>query len=374
MTTFSVSALIARVGADKFLKRGLELAKLASLPVTSWRVGDLTLSDYTFIADVLGKIEDILISNAKSAFVSEAEGDWKKLHAQDNFGVTVPDATYAQPTITLKNNGVNYYPFASGDLTVKSMTANKTFRNVGVGYDPDTLAPAELDPGATVRYDLIADEVGSDSSVGENELDAIVTISDPDVVILSSAAGAGNDGPDDAGIELLIEDSIGALSPDGAPEAYAYIARTAKYTGTTEISHASASLESETGHVVVTVASPSGPVTPSSVALAQRAVEKWANPICGIPTVQSAVAFAVNFTAVLNGDLPTDYAVRARGAVSRLLKSMGTGVVIARSKLDAVVHAELPGLTAMVITTPATDLTLTASQKPVIGTTNITRA
>ncbi len=374
MTTFSVSALLTRTGAAKWLKRGLELAALAKLPVTSWRIGDLTLSDYTFLANVFGEIEDIVINNAKSAFLTDAEGDWKKLHAQENFGVPVPSATYAQPTITLTNNGVNYYPIESGDLTARASSIDKTFRNVSTGYDPTTLAPAELNPGATVRFDLIADEAGSDSSVGVDELDVIVTISDPDVVIVGSTAGAGNDGPDDAGIELLCTDSLGALSPNGPPEAYAYVARTAKYTGTTEITHATSSLESETGDVTITVASPSGPVTPSSVALAQTAVEKWANPICGVPVVQSAVAYTIDITAVLVGDLPEDYALRSRGAISRKLKALGTGVVIARSMLDAIFHAEFPGLTSVAISIPSADLTLTNAQKPVVGVTNITSA
>lgn len=371
MTTFSVTALLTVTGAAKFLKRGLELAGLAKLPVTSWRTGDPTLSDYTFIADVLGNtIEPIVIDNAKSAFLSTAEGDWKKLNAQENFGVDVPEATYAQPTITLKNNGVNYYPFASGDLTVRASAINKTYRNAGEGYDPVTLAPAQLDPGATVKFDLIADEAGSGSSVGTDEVDRIVTVSDTDVVILGSESGAATDAPDDPAIELLCEDSLGPLSPNGPAEAYAFIARTAKFTGTTEITRSAASLESDFGDVTIAVASPSGPVTPSSVALAQTAVEKWANPICAIPQVVSSAARAINVTAVFGGDLPSNFAAKAAGAVARYFKSVQIGGLVARSKLDQVLHEAVPEATTIALSSPATDvqlLSLPTPQVPVLG-------
>lgn len=377
MTTFSVAALVAVTGAAKFLKRGLELAKLAGLPVTSWRTGDPTLSDYTFLADVLEKLEDVVVSNAKSAFLSEAEGDWKKLHAQENFGVTVPEATYAQPTITLRNNGVNYYPFASGDLTVRASGINKTYRNATPGYAPDTLLAADLNPGATVKFDLVADEAGSDSSVGEDEVDALVTMLDDDVEILGSEAGAGADAPDDSGIELLCEESLGPLSPGGPPDAYAYVARTAAYTGTTEITRSTASLESEVGEVIVAVASPSGPVTASSVALAQTAVEKWANPITGIPTVVSAVALAVAVTAALGGDLPAGYAAKVAGALTRYFKTIPIGGLIARSKLIQIIHEAVPEATTVALAAPANDVQLTTSpvaQVPVLGTATITEA
>lgn len=377
MTTFSVAALITVTGAAKFLKRGLELAKLVGLPVSSWRTGDPTLSDYTFIADVLEKLEDIVVSNAKSAFISEAEGDWKKLHAQDNFGVDVPEATYAQPTITLKNNGVNYYPFAAGDLTVRATSIDKTYRNVAPGYDPTTLLPADLNPGATVKFDLIADEAGSDSSVGVDEVDALVTTLDEDIEILGSEAGAGADAPDDLGIETLVEESLGPLSPNGPPDAYAFVARTAKYTGTTEITRSSATLESDTGHVSIAVASPSGPVTLSSVALAQTAVEKWANPITGIPTVVSAAALLVNVTAVLSGDLPSDFAAKAAGAVARYFKNVPIGGLVACSKILQVLHDAVPTASTITLSLPAADVqldSLPVPQVPVLGTPILTSA
>ncbi len=364
MTTFSVAALLVVNGAQKFLKRGLELATLAGLPVTSWRTGDPTLSDYTFIADLLGTIEDILVSNAKSAFLSSAEGDWKKLHAQDNFGVSVPEATFAQPKITLKNNGFNFYPFAAGDLVCKATAINKTFRNASPGYDPVTLAPADLNPGATVKFDLIADESGSNSSVGTNEVDALVTTLDSAVVILGSDSGAAQDAPDDDAIELLCEDSLGPLSPNGPAEAYAFVARTAKYTGTTEITRSTASLESETGNVTVAVASPSGPVTPTSVALAQTAVEKWANSIVGIPLVVSSAALPINVTAVFGGDLPSDFAAKATGAVVRLFKGTQIGGLVARSKILQVVHEAVPEAVTIALSAPVADVQLLITPTP----------
>lgn len=378
MTTFSVTALLTATGAAKFLKRGLELAGLAKLPVTSWRTGDPTLSDYTFIADVLGNtIEPIVIRNAKSAFISTAEGDWKRLHAQDNFGVDVPEATYAQPTITLQNNGVNFYPLESGDLTVRASAINKTYRNASPGYDPVTLLPADLNPGSTVKFDLIADEAGSDSSVGAGEVDRIVTISDPDVVILSSESGAATDAPDDTEIEALCEDSLGPLSPNGPADAYAFVARSAKYTGTTEITRSTASLESETGDVAIAVASPSGPVTPTSVALAQTAVEKWANPICAIPQVVSSAALAVDVVAVFGGDLPSDFAAKAKGAVVRYFKGVPIGGLVARSKLFEVMHEAVPEAKTIALGSPATDVqlsTLPTPQVPVLGIGTFTEA
>src|SRR5690606_21310682 len=114
-------------------------------------------------------------------------------------------------------------------------------------------------------FDLVADEAGSGSSVGADEIDELVTTF-LGVEIASSTAAVGTDEPDPETIREQCRATTGALSPNGPPDAYEFVVRESSLTGVTEITRAKATGDSDTGTGDVIVASASGAVSSGSVA------------------------------------------------------------------------------------------------------------
>lgn len=367
----SIYTLINKMGADKFFDRGLQVAQAIGLAVSSWRTGDPTKSMFKYLAECLDTLEDSIIEYAKASNLSTAEeGDWLDLHAYDNFGVEIVEATYATPTITLRNPSTNgfVYPLEVGDLTVKSSTSGKTYHSTALGRDVDTDAETlVLAPGVTLVFDLVADEAGADSTVGDDELDELVT-SLEGVEIVSSTAGVAADKPSAEEIKQLCRDSTGALSPNGPSDAYEYICRTSKFTGSTEITRASASSDDTRGRVTVYVAGSVGAVTGASVALAQTAVNKWVKPLCIRPTVVSATNYPIIVQAVVSGaNIPTGYETLVAGVLQKHYASLRIGQDVARSKLIAKIHEAVPQIESVTLISPVADVAVGDNGVPTPG-------
>jgi phage-related baseplate assembly protein len=191
-------------------------------------------------------------------------------------------------------------------------------------------------------------------------------------VIAGSTSAAAQD---QQSIECLRDqcgDTLGALSPNGPPDAYEYVCKNAALTGVTEINRATAIGDSDEGIVTVYVASADGAVSAESVAAAQTAVELWATPLCIRPFVESAVPLSVPVTAQILGDsIPADYAALINGALGELFLSLPIGGVVYRSRLIATIHSAVPQATNVILISPALDVTPTADQVPIVGAVSV---
>lgn len=370
--TVSITTLWAVNTAAKIFALGLEIASALGLPVSSWRTGDPTRSLYKYAAEVLADKDDVVTVWIKAAFLSAAienaketgNSDWLKLLAYEMYGVVVPSATYATPTVTLTNGGGGRYPKGIGEITVKASGINKTYHN--------TNAPALLLPGVTVTYELEADEAGSDSSVAVDEIDEIVTTM-LGVTVVSSTAGYATDEmtPDEIGEQC--RDSTGALSPAGPPDAYNYVVKNSELTGSTEVTRATSDGESTAGLVNVYVASASGPVGAASVALCNIAINKWARPLTVGAVVSSAVAETIDVTATISGDdIPEDFADLIDAEITAYLAGVPIAGVVYRSAIIAAIHRAVPEIDTVTLTVPAADVTLGAPEVATPGTYTIT--
>lgn len=364
--TINVANLFTATTAAEILARGLEVAEFLGLPVTSWRNGDPTKSLYHFLADTGEAQEQRSVERAKAGFLSTAEGDWATVHAYEVYGVTRAAATYATPTVTLRNPTGGVFVLGTGDLTVQCEVTGKTFRS--------TNNPGTLGPNTTLTYELIAEEAGAASSVAENEITAFVspaTLGTFGVQILSSTAAAAQDEQSLTELKEQCGDTLGALSPNGPPDAYEYVCKNSELTGVTEINRATASGDDATGLVTVYVASSSGVVSGASVAAAQTAVEKWSTPLCIRPTVVSAAGVAVDVSAQIRGvDIPASYVDAIRGALTVLVQSLPIGGVVYRSRIISEIHKAVPQVESVGLVLPVADVVLAAGDVPTLGTLN----
>lgn len=367
MTTIDVDSLIEDTDEDTYFALGLDIARALDLDVDSWRTGDPTRSDYKFIAEALARKDPVVSAYIRSAFLSKAAGDWLKVVALELFGVEVPEAQHATPTITVINSGGGFYPLVAGEMVFKCTATGKTYHSTS-GPIVSGIETDSLSGGQTAVFNLEADDAGSDSTVSANEIDEILTTK-LGVVIVSSTAGVGADAPTDPEIRILCTDTLGALSPNGPADAYAYVCKNPKLTGVTEITRAEASGDSTTGLVTVYVASASGPVTSPSVAAAQLAVLQWATPLCISPTVASAAAHVVPISMQVLGDnLPTDFGTRITAKLGALFALLKIGGTVYRSALIAAAHLAVPEIRSVVLLTPAADVSLLVSEVPTLGT------
>jgi phage-related baseplate assembly protein len=362
--TIQVQTLFSLQTAAQFLNAGLELAATMGLPVTTWRAGDPTRTLYHFLAESLAERDSTIAEFIKAGWLSTAEGDWLEVLAWETFGVEKTQATYAEPTITLRNDGGGYYDLDAGDLTVKSTESDVTFHSTSAGV---------LSAGATVTFDLVADVAGSAGSVGIDEVDALVTTLSG-VVVVSSTAGLANDAQSDEELREQCRASRGALSPNGPRDAYEFVARSSALTGLTSITRAKATGNGGTGAVSVYVAGLSGAVTAEAVAAVQSAIELWAEPLTVNATVASASALAVSLTITVNKsetNALTDAQLQSaiESALVTLFAATKIGGVdggIANSRLVSEVHGAVPGGFDSVVV-GGTSITLAATQVPVLA-------
>lgn len=359
--------LFAYMTAREFLASMIETARALALPVTSWRVGDPTLTAYTWLSEQLTTRDAAAAALGEAAWLSTAPPGYDTIVASEVYGIEREGATYAQPSVTVTNTGGGSYVIEPGMLRTKATSINKTYHSIGD-------SPVTLDPGGTATFLCEADEAGSASSVIANEIDAFVAPALLGLEIVSSTAAAARDEQSAAALRDACLDSLGALSPNGPDDAYEFVATRAELTGVDDIAFARANGDSTTGAVVTYVAGASGLVASASKTAALAAILKWATPKGHTPTVLDATPYPVAVTATAYGELPADFETRISSAIVAAISAMkisdGT-LVIARSAFDAAAHAAVPALTRFVVTLPTTDALVPLGGKPYPSTITI---
>ncbi len=315
MTAVSLASLLVVETKAAIYRTGLAVANAIGLPVSSWTAGDPTRALFHLEAETLSQLEVIVAGFIQSGFLDHATGDWLKILAKQVFNVEVPGATYAATEVTLTNAGGAVYEFEAGDITLKSTTSGKTYRNTSGG----TLAGL-----STLDVDVVADEAGSESSAGAGEIDDLVTVYGG--VTCSNATAAI--GVDEQGEETTIQqcrDKLGSLSPNGPREAYSYVARNAELSGTNAVTRVRVYGDSDTGDVSIYLAGSSGGVIEADRDLVEEAILQYATPICITPTIYAAADIAV----------PVTYEIWVYKSANRSAEEIEDDVLLALEKLFA---------------------------------------
>ncbi len=367
MTMFSITTLFTVETAAKIFSTGLEIASALGLPVTSWRTGDPTRSYYKFLATKLAALDGVSGAYIKAGFLSSATEDWLTVLAFEVYGVERGEATYADPTVTVTNGGGGFYEVEVGDLTFKNSITGKTYHNTSIGT---------LSAGATVTFDLIADEAGSDSSASDNEIDELVTVL-LGVAIDSSEVGLANDEQSDESLRDQCRASLGALSPNGPADAYEYVALNSTLTGNTSVNRARA-FPSTTGSVSLVIASPSGAADAAAIEAVQTAVLRWATPLTVSVETISAEELSVDRTVTVTKDpsLQVDSADLQTSILSAIddlfagTKIGGRNGKVSQSEMTSVIHALYPNQLTEV--SGCTQINLTETEVPVRGNWTVT--
>lgn len=358
MTLLSVASLIVRVTADEFLSRMLEVAEAVGLPVSTWREGDPTRTLFRADSEQLGTLESAQVDYAKAAFLSTAEADWKTLRAKDVYNVDRDAATFSEPSCTLTNAGGGLFEIDPGGLVVSAGDA--LFENL------ETLT---ISPSSTLLVSLIAKAAGASGSVGVNDIDTIVSPTLTGVTVTASTAASASDAQSDPGLEAECLASLGALSPNGAADAYEYVVKNSTLTGVSGITRARSAGDTTDGTVTVYAATDTAGISGPTVALLQAAVDVWSQPLCTDATVASGTP--TNEPITISG-VPINGHTEAEAAIAAYYLTVDFGGTIYRDAVTSAVRVALVAASkaptgALVVTVPATDTTLGAAQFPILN-------
>lgn len=291
----SLAALLVRNTKAQLYAKALEVATAVGLPVTSWAAGDPTRSDYHYLSEILEVLEGIAVEYIAAGFldfaveraIATGDSTWLKILAKQLYGVDVTEATFAQTACTLTNGGGALYVIEPGDLTAKS-TDDKTYHNITGGM----LASG---PGSTLSLTFEADEPGSDSNAGANEINELVTkLLEVTITNPTAATAVDEEAPPDVAVRCRAK--LGALSPNGPRDAYNYVATTPALSGTTNVTRSRSVGDSDTGDVYQYLAGPSGAVTSDDVDAVEAAVLEHAVPLTITPNVRNSTNVVISPT------------------------------------------------------------------------------
>lgn len=355
--TVSIYTLFTVDTAERILQTGLEVLNVVGVDTTSWQVDDPVRALFKFGARILAARDEEAAVYIKAGFLSTASGSWLTLVASEFFGVDRDDATYATSTVTLSNGGGGYYELDAGKLVVKNTTTGVTYHST----EDMVLASG---PGTTTTVEVIADVAGSEGNAAVNDIDDLV-VTLTDVTVTASTAAVGVDEQSDESLKTECLESLGALSPNGPPDAYNYVVKQSELTGSDEITRAWTVANSSDGTVTVYVAGASGAVTAPAVTAAQDAVELWATPNCITPTVTNSTEDATAFAFDVSGTgIPGDYEANLGALITSYLSTLDIGGLLAVSATTAIAHQLLvdSGVTSPTVTqtAPSSDTQLAA--------------
>lgn len=373
--TVSLATLLVEETKEAIYNTGIAVARAIGLPVDTWQAGDPSRSLFHVEAETLSTLESTAAGYISSGFLDYASGEWLKILAEQQYGVTVPEATYATTTVTLTNTGGGYYPdIEAGDLTFKNSTTDKTYRNTSGG----TLASG---PGTTLDVTVVADEAGSDSSAAATEIDTMVTQL-TGVTCSNAEAAVGTDEQDESVTRAQCRAKLDSLSPNGPKGAYDYVARDPDLAGTSACTRSRTYSDSDTGDVTVYLAGPSGGVVEADRALIEEAILDYATPLCITPSVLAAtnVTVAVTYSIWLYNSVNED-ASEIEEAIEAALEAMfadrpiGGDIVppattgkLYQSLIVSTIRSVYPEAFRVTVSAPAADTDLDNGQVAVLGT------
>lgn len=348
---------------------------------SSWKPGAIARTIIAAVALVLAAFSTLQQRIAESGFLEFAVGDWLTIVARETFFVERSTGTFASGNVTLDNTGGGLFTPGVGDVIFLNTTTGKTYRNTAAF----TLNP--LETGLSVAVQAI--EIGADSTAAPGDIDDFVT---PllGVTVTNPTAIVGQDPETDAALRERCLAKTGVLSPNGAADAYRYLALSARTTsgepaGITRV----LTVPDGEGNVDVIVATATGPVTgtigdPSTpLGAVDEEIQSKCVPLAVTAVVASATAATINVTyevwvrntiGLTSPQLQTRIATALSVAmstqpISGSRKVAGTGYVFLE-QIEGVI-AEAIGsafLIDVVVTTPAADVAVAADGAPVLGT------
>jgi uncharacterized phage protein gp47/JayE len=329
---------------------------VTTVPVSAWQPGSLPLTLLQTDADVDADFSQLVQAVAKGGFVTLATKDWLDLVALNVYALTRTLATTTQGVVTFTAaSGVGPYSLLAGDRTVATAS----------GLQFVTTSGGTLTGGGTLQVTVEAASPGAAYNVGNATITQLltplagVTVNNPDPGGGSWVTSYGTDTESDSSLVQRCKDRWPSMGVGATKEAYDAWARAASSSITRTNPYPDASTP---GQVDVVVAGPSGPVAGGVVTLAQNYINARL-PLGITAVVVSASAHVVTVAATVY--VQAAYLVLAQqqcpANVETLIAETDLGGAVYPSELITALSSPT-GVTRVVLTSPAGDEVLTASE------------
>ncbi len=370
---FSLTDLLTPVERDEMVTELLSVAASVGAPTTSWQEGDPILTLLMTVGQKLSDLSKIAINITKGGFGDLLPSDeWADLWAQSRFNVVRVAATQAIGLVTLTNSSLTQYDLQPGDLIVAHATTGKTYRN--------TSAISILASVGLANVTIAADEPGTASNAAPSTITVVVS-SLPGVGCSNPASLLGTDKEDTPHLVARARAKLGALSPNGAKDAYNFIATTPDFSPTSSpITRTRTVADPATGFVTVYLATASGAPIAGDVAIVQTAIDNNVEPWAVTATAVAATphTIAVTYQAWVKGSqlTPAQIQTAIGNALATFFSTLplggfvippDTGAVYV-GQLEQVIGTAAVGIIQSVVTLPAGTVTLTPNEVAVLGT------
>ncbi len=373
----SIDNLLTPMTTAEAKKSIYDVLVVLGVVTTNWKAGAVVRTIITAVAILVAALSRLVALIGRSGFLSTAQGDWHRLLAQEVYGVADRDATFASTTWFATNSGGGNYPLNPGDLILQNSVTKKQYYNTA----SVTIPPLTAD----VAVSIAAFEAGTESNAGAGAIDTLVT-NLPGVSGLNSQAAVATDAMTDPERTALCLAKTVAVSPNGAREAYEYVALTAlRADGSNVNVNRVTAVPDGTGLLNVYLASVGGSVPSGDVTVVDEAIQQNAAPLAVTVVVESATPKSVPVTyevwikqiggidevsakAAIEDALITFFASEPIGGhpvgVTRKLYKSAIVTSIGSAEVE---DLKLPVFRAEV-TVPAADVTLVKNEVPTLGT------
>jgi len=378
--SYTLSELTTPLTADEVETAIYDAIEARGAKTTSWKPGAVVRTIIAGVSIVLAAFSQLSALVASSGFLELATESWLTLVAQYVFGVTRTTATFATGTVTLTNASATPYSGGAGDLIVQNSTTGAAYRSTE-SWALDAAGGANDEIDVAVK----AIEAGSDSTSPAGDIDTLVTTLSG-VTVTNAAAVVGADEETDSALRTRCLERTGALSPNGPSDAYRYVARNATAANGDAIGVTRVATQAVgDGTVNVWVASATGKISGTAAnpatdlgAIAE-AIYEQAEPL-GIEAVvdtvgSTMVAITYELWMYSSAGLTTsEVEDLVEAAIIDLFSNVpigghliGTDRRVYIEDIISAIDAVRPEIFRVDLTLPASDVTLSIDDIPVIG-------
>lgn len=368
----AVSDLLKPSTRDQMLQLLLDVATSVGLTVTSWQSGQPLRTFLTTVAQKLADQSVTVVQIVQGGFGDLASGDWATLWAKSIYNVDVIAAQPATGYVTATNTSASNYTEQIGQFIVAHGTTGQTYRNTAI---------ITINANSSLANIAVAADVpGTIGNAAPAAITKVIT-SLVGVTVTNPAAVLGADVETPAALVARARTKLGSLSPNGPKDAYNFVATTPTYSATgTPITRSTTTADPTTGLVTVCIATAAGAPVVGDVAIVQAALNKWATPWTVTATAVAASNNTINITSTvwIRGSLLTNAQIQAaiNTALSAYFATVPIGGVILPpatgyvfiEEISQVIRNATPGILRVAVALPAADVSIAATEVPVLGT------
>jgi hypothetical protein len=367
--TFSLSDLLKPASRDDMMTMLLEIATSLGLPTTAWQSGSVVRTILLLVAQKLSDLSNVnveITSGGFGDFVSDAQAP---LWAKETFNVDIVLAEPATGLINVTNSSASPYDSNPGELIVAHNVTGKTYRNQALIHIPAS--------GSLNDIAIASDETGTGADAAPGTITVLVS-NQIGVVPTNPLAVLGSDLETTPHLVARARTKLGSLSPMGAKDAYNFVATSLSATST-PITRTKVVADITTGDITVYLATANGAPSGGDVAIVQGQIDALAEPWCADATAVGATnhAIAVTYQAWVQGTSLTVPQIEtlianalatymSAAPIGGYVVPPGTGQIFVE-ELSRVIHDATVGVVKVVVSLPASDVTLAANEVPTLG-------